>query len=438
MRNIRIVCLAAVATIPAASLHAQTLTLSDAMTRARTATPAARVIEASTAAAAERVRRARAGHLPRVEVVETIQRGNQPVFVFSSLLAQQRFTAANFDVDQLNRPDPHTLVRTAIAAEHQLYDGGSTRMAMRSASLEQDLSVARGDAAAQELALAAARAFVDVLRLEAAARASEAAVAAAESDLARARARREMGLATDADALAVEVHLAEMQQRRIADRAELTVARSRLNEAIGAPLDQAHVIQSPGPPPAPEDVDVLVRAARASRPERRSAEIGMRMAETAVGAARSAFLPRVMAQGGWELNGSRLTDRQSAWLAGVQVSLNLFNGFADSARLAEARHAERGAAAAREEIDRRIEVEVRQALAHLEAARAREAVGRASLARAQESQRIVRDRYESGLATMADVLRAAEAAIDAEARRIAAEMDVVLYTLALDRAVGRL
>jgi outer membrane protein TolC len=42
------------------------------------------------------------------------------------------------------------------------------------------------------------------------------------------------------------------------------------------------------------------------------------------------------------------------------------------------------------------------------------------------------------LATATDVLRAAEATLDAESRATAAEMDVILRTVALDRAVGRL
>jgi outer membrane protein TolC len=87
---------------------------------------------------------------------------------------------------------------------------------------------------------------------------------------------------------------------------------------------------------------------------------------------------------------------------------------------------------------RRIEVDVRAALAQLAAARAREGAGQTALTQARESQRIIRDRYESGLATVTDVLRAGEAALDAESRAIAAEMDVILQTVALDRALGRI
>jgi outer membrane protein TolC len=106
--------------------------------------------------------------------------------------------------------------------------------------------------------------------------------------------------------------------------------------------------------------------------------------------------------------------------------------------MAEARHARVRATAERERVAQRIEVDVRGTLAQLAAARAREEAGRAALAQARESQRIIRDRYESGLATVTDVLRAAEATLDAESRATFAEMDVILQTVALDRALGRL
>ena len=83
-------------------------------------------------------------------------------------------------------------------------------------------------------------------------------------------------------------------------------------------------------------------------------------------------------------------------------------------------------------------MEVRAALAHLAAARTRQAAGQAALSQARESQRIIRDRYANGLATVTDLLRAAEAALAAESRATTAEMDVILRSVALDRARGRL
>jgi outer membrane protein TolC len=63
-------------------------------------------------------------------------------------------------------------------------------------------------------------------------------------------------------------------------------------------------------------------------------------------------------------------------------------------------------------------------------------VGAAALARARESRRILRDRYEQGLAGVGDVLRASQDVLDTELLLIAARVDAVVEGAALERAAG--
>lgn len=423
----------------AGTASAQTpLTLTEAMARARTATPEARGLEAAAGEAAARTAQARAGYLPRVDVGGTLQRGNQPVFVFGSLLAQRRFGAEDFALQSLNHPRPVTNVKTTLLIEQPIYDGGAARLAVRGARIGSEVSAAERRRAEQDLAMGAATAFVRVLQLEAEIRATVAAIDAALSDLERAKARRDGGLATEADVLAVDVHLAEMRARRIEADGDLAVARIALNAAIGAPLDQAAPLVMPAVATPPRPIDELVAVARQSRSERHAAMLRAEGAATTAAAARAALLPQVALQGGLETNGSALTDQQSSWMVGATVHVNVFRGGADAARVREARYAQTRAEADRQQVERGIEVDVRAAAARVNAAHAREQVGRAALAQARESQRIIRDRYDAGLATMTDVLRAAGAVVDAESRASAAALTVTLETVALDRATGAL
>ena len=313
-----------------------------------------------------------------------------------------------------------------------------TRLGVQAAELERDLSTVTRDTGRQELGFRAAQAFVRVLQLEATVRAADAAVAAAESDRQRARARRDVGLVTEADVLAVEVQLADMRQRQITAAGDLVVGRIQLAEAAGLPLTAAPALVRPALRPAPADAEALVREARTRHPQLRQANVQLQLAENGQRIARAGLWPTVGLQGGWEFNGATLGDQRSSWMIGAEVRVNVFRGFADTARMTEARHAHARATAERERLERRVEVEVRAALAQLAAARAREEAGRTALTQARESQRIIRDRYESGLATVTDVLRAADAALQAESRATIAEMDVILQTVALDRALGRL
>jgi outer membrane protein TolC len=408
------------------------------MRRAQSATPEARALAAGSLEAAERVRQARAGYLPRIDVVESIQRGDHPVFVFSSLLAQRRFAAENFAVGVLNRPAALTNIRTGVTVDQTVFDGGQSRLGVRRAELGAERAEVVREAASQDLALGAAERFVRVLQLEAFDRAHGAAIDAASSDLARVRDRRDAGLVTSADVLALEVHLAQVRQRQITTSGELEVARIELRDAIGAPPDELLVLVPPADLPLPADVEALVRVALDERPEGASARLATRLAENARQSAEAALLPRVDVQGGWELNGRSLADSRSSWSVGAHVQVNLFRGFADAARIAEARHAQTRASADQEAAERRIARDVRAALARVRAARAGEAAGRAARLQAEESRRIVRDRYENGLATASDVLQAAEAVLDAESRATEAETEVIFQLIALDRALGRL
>ena len=414
------------------------LTLEDAIRRAQGDTADARALASAIDEANARIQRAQSGFWPRVDVTESVQRGNQPVSVFSSLLSQRRFTEANFAIPALNHPDALTNTRTAVVLEQRIFDGRSTTLGVRAAKLDRDMAAATRDAARQDWAFRAAQAFVRVLQLDAMVRATDAAVAAAESDRQRAHARREVGLVTEADVLSVDVHLADVRQRQIAAAGDLDVARLQLAEAVGLPLSASIVPVRPASRPAAADRDEVVREALTTHPDLRQADVRLQLADNGRRTARAALFPSVGVQAGWEFNGATLGAQQSGWVIGAEMRVNVFRGFADTARVTEARHAHARATAERERVERRIEVDVRGALAQLAAARAREDAGRAALTQARESQRIIRDRYESGLATVTDVLRAAEALLDAESRATAADMDVILQTVALDRARGRL
>src|SRR5436190_665307 len=102
-----VVSLQLVTVCAASSAAAQTsLSLSDAISRASTRNPDVGSAAATEREAAERITQARSGYFPRVDVAESWQHGNQPVFVFSSRLAQRQFSAADLALDALNHPAP--------------------------------------------------------------------------------------------------------------------------------------------------------------------------------------------------------------------------------------------------------------------------------------------------------------------------------------------
>ncbi|MEZ5288180.1 MAG: TolC family protein [Vicinamibacterales bacterium] len=419
--------------------RAQTpLTLADAVARAQARNHDARAAEVAEQRADAELTAARGTYLPNVDVTESWQRGNQPVFVFGSLLAQRQFTAANFAIDALNHPDPVNNLRLGVSVDQAVFDPVA-RANVKAASIGRDVAATARELVAHDLAVAVTAAYGHVLTADAAVRSAEAAVASAEADLTRARNRRDAGTATEADVLQVEVLAGRAREQRIRSGADAAVARARLNDLMGEPLDAAvTLVETPDPQALAEtSVAALEAMAVAERPNVKLAGLREQLARASTDAARASFLPRLSAQGAWEANGDTFTSRSSSWAVGAVARVNLFRGPADHARVAAARHAQTLRAIDREKAEAAARLDVRVALARLEAARAAEAVTRTAVAQAHESQRIIRDRYESGLADVTALLAASEGVQQAEARQAAARVEITVAAATLTRAIGQ-
>jgi outer membrane protein TolC len=413
--------------------------LPDAIQRALSSHPSAKAAELAGNEAQQRVTQARAGYLPRVDLSEGWMRGDQPVYVFGSLLNQRRFTEANFAIDALNDPDPVSNFRLFTGVQQVLFDGLATSGAVKSAKAGAAASVQQIAMTRQQLAMAVTQAYGRWATADAQLIAARSSVAAATEDVTRVRARQEAGFATQADVLAVQVHLAETKAAEIAASGDVSVARAELNELIGAPLDTTWQLSiADAPQPALTETPALEREALESRPEVKLAALRIEGARAGEQIARAGMWPHVSFQSGWEFNGATFGDRASSWIVGTEVRMNLFRGGADKARVAESRLAVQRLARERELTEQQVRLDARVARVRLDASLARAAVGRDAVAQARESQRIVRDRYEAGLEDVTALLRAARAVQQAEALEIAGRVGVINDNAGLERALGRL
>lgn len=381
---------------------------------------------------------ARAGYLPTVDLIESWQRGNQPVFVFSSLLAQRQFTAANFAIQALNHPDAVNNFRTGLTVDQPVFNG-ALRAVTASAAVGVKLASAARMLVGQQLATSVTDAYGRLLVAEGARKAADASIEAAQADRTLVTNRRDAGAATDADVLQMAFLVARAEQQRIQADADVRIARASLAALIGAPLDQVLTLtSSPSTSSASFDVPALQAEALSHRPDVASARLQVELARARISEAHAAFLPQVGVQGAWEGNGGTWTTRSGSWMVGASARINLFRGRADAARLGAANDVlvARTQELAKAEMQARVDVIA--ATARLDAARASVRVARAALAQARESHRIVRDRYEAGLADIAALLRAVDGVAQAETQVAAAEAAVVTNDAALEQVLGRL
>jgi outer membrane protein len=195
-----------------------------------------------------------------------------------------------------------------------------------------------------------------------------------------------------------------------------------------------HVSDLPGITLA-EYEDAAVR----NRPEALQAKLATSLARNQVEAARSNLMPQVGFRAAFEADRQRFYDRGSAnWLAAIQLNWNLFNGFADKARIDAGNFALRRGATEEERTGSAIRLQVRRAYADLRSSEARIEVAKASVEESHESLRIIQNRYGAGMSTVTDLLRAETAVQEARTRYLAAVHDQRIAAVMLEMAAGRL
>ena len=124
------------------------------------------------------------------------------------------------------------------------------------------------------------------------------------------------------------------------------------------------------------------------------------------------------------------------WTAGARLDLNLFAGGAQKAQLAEATANASKAKHTVEWFRSGVQMEVRRAYLDGDAAAQRATVAREAVEQAKESLRIVKNRYEAGLTTVTELLRAQTAQLDATTTYLAALQDWQVARAQLERAAG--
>lgn len=408
------------------------ITLKEAVQEALHAHPSQEIAAAGVRQAQARLEQARSGYLPRATYTEFFQTSNQPVFAFGALLNQRRFTAGDFAVDALNHPGFANNFQTQVIGEQTLWDFGATRAAVRSAEIGREISEEQRRMGAQQRIAAVARAYHAVTLTLEAQQVARAAVESAEADLARAEAIRAAGLSTDADVLSVRVHLASMREQEIRRRYDAEIALAALNEAMGAALDTPRRLVTPLKPAAVPDGE------GGERSEVRQARLGRQWSEAQRESASKAFLPQIVARGVFEADRGRFVTRAGAnWFFAAGLRWNLFDG-ATRRKVEEAEAAVEAARAREQQVAAAVSLEQRQARAGLAAARERLAVADAAVAQAEESARIVRNRYEAGLARVDELLRNEAAVLETRMRRLQAIYDQRMAALEVAVAAGTL
>jgi outer membrane protein TolC len=223
----------------------------------------------------------------------------------------------------------------------------------------------------------------------------------------QAKARVDSGLAVDADLLRSRVYLAAVRQQAIQAQGQLENAQAQLNRLMGAPLDRPVGETDPLLPKTisiPSEEQLLTEH-KQHRPDYQNLLAELAQAENVVHAHQKEFLPVASGYGTWEADNPSLSSTGgNNWAAGVALQWNLFAGGRDSAQLAASRQRLEQKRRQKSAMESVMALEIRRALIQHRAAEQEVQAAQAAELQSEEGLRILKNRYDAGLATMTDLL----------------------------------
>jgi outer membrane protein TolC len=423
--------LAGLALAAAAAGAAEPLTPQDAVALALANHPA---VEAADRALA------RSGYRPRIDLAWDLMRSTDPVFAFGSKLRQERFGLDDFGLDALNDPDALTNAATTVELRQNLWDAGRTTLGRRAAGAGFDAVRAARGRTRDEIAFRATRTFWDAVLADDTVGVLRDARAAARANRDIAARLLEEGLVVPSDVLSAEVRLSELEAALIRAEQHVRTSRAALVEALGVGAHETFLLRPPEVAPRAPDgtLDHRVAEALVARGDLRAIDARIRQARVGERIARSHRLPEVGLGAAYRLDDDAPFGADgSSWSVGLALRVPLFDGLETRARLARARADRARLESQRRRLVEGIRLEVTGAWAAGAAAARRLEVAEGALASAEEALRIVRDRYEEGMAVVVELLGAESALTAARGTRVAAASELALAGAALDLATGR-
>lgn len=374
---------------------------------------------------------------PSLQATAGVVRTDDPVGVFGTRLRQRRFTQADFDVDALNDPDAVSDWTAGVGAQWDIarWDRWMERRAGKAEGRAARAVLER----TREGTVYRTRArYVNAVRAEAALEALEAAQASVQATTARVRRRVEEGMGTEADLLQAEAAVSGIQARLEHARAAVLDAREALGSWLGwspdripVPSQGADVLGTAEAPGAVTPEQLM------ERPDLVAGRAGVDAAEARASAVTAKRLPALQAFGRLSTHAPGIADQREAnWTVGVQVSVPLFTGFSLTRGAEAARAQARALELEQTQREREAETEVLSARRGVEAARAALASAGTASAAAAEAVRLLRRRYEEGMATVADLLQAEAHAAELSTGVVDAEANLSMALATLDFVLG--
>ena len=336
-----------------------------------------------------------------------------------------------------------------LAVALPLYTGGRVSGEIEAADWNREAAADQLARVREMLAYQVAALFYGLLAQDEVLRALETAVQAMDEQQRSIQALVDAEKAARVDVLRANVRRAELYERQVRERNNRTLQQRAWAALMG--IEDAVAPEARGelrkfePSVCPSAVECMARALD-RRADYRAAQAAVSAAAAAARAARAGYRPTVSAQASY---GARwmpdpsdspesADERSEIGRVGLAMEFPLFDGRLTAAKVAEQEARLRGARERLRKLELQIRFEVETAVSDIAAARERVRTAEEAVGQAEESFRIVKEKYDLGKGTMTDVLDAQAALVLAQTSYVRALADLATADARRKLATGEM
>jgi outer membrane protein TolC len=376
--------------------------------------------------------------------------------VFPTLLSQGAYNAEDRSlIQQFPLPAPFNSFivfpdrnwNADIKVQQSIYEGGRMTSALRSAKLTKQQALLNYQTLLADTLLSVRVAYDDVLLAQQQIDVEEASVKLLSHELDDVRRRYKAGTVPQFDVLRADVELANEKPKLIQARNSFRISKNNLLNLLGCNLPKTMLEDVPlelsdslVAVPVTWDLPASLVRALAKRPELAALQKAAALRHEDLVQARSGFKPSAQIFGGYQWQslpyGTDQGQDLSGWVAGAQLSWNIFDFGLTRGKITESKARFDQAELDVDESQRQIELDVRTAYSNFIEAREVLESQKTVQEEAEESLRLAEARMAAGSSTELDVLTAQTDLTQARTTQVQALHDYSVARARLQRAMG--
>lgn len=329
-----------------------------------------------------------------------------------------------------------------INLTYLLYDFGGRDAALENARQLFQAATATQDSTVQSLFLSAIQGYYQVNAAQAALESTQQAVISSQASLDAATSRYKVGIATPADRLQAQTAYSQALLNHINAEGVLQNTRGSLANLMGMDANKPYTLQASTEAPVYQkfqaDVGELIAEARRRRPDLAAAEAQIKAAEANVGVAQAAGKPNISVTTNLGIQDAQLSGLTNNGGIGLNISIPLFTGFANTYKIRAAQELAEAQKASRDQIHLQIALDVWTAYQNVQTNTQSVQTSQDLVISATQNADVALGRYKAGVGNIIDVITAQSSLASARSQHIQAAFNWDIARAALAYAIGQL